>query len=237
MILCINTATTLCSVAIGHANVPPAGVREIADAHAHSTALAPMVEQLMRECGISMKQLRAVAVNKGPGSYTGLRIGVSLAKGICYALSKPLLAIGSLEAMAQGVIQQRDAIWQPDNRPTLLCPMIDARRMEIYTALYTEQLQPVSEVEAKVIEPGAFGQWLSTHRLLFFGDGSAKCRTAIDHPNATFIDGIEPSAAYMLPLAHKKLQQGNTEDVAYFEPHYLKDFIAIKGKNKVLSGL
>ena len=237
MILCINTATTLCSVAIGRAGEQPMGVEEIADPHAHSTSLAPMVERLMTQCGVSTNQLSAVAVNKGPGSYTGLRIGVSMAKGLCYALSKPLIAIGSLEAMAQGVLQQRGSLWQPTNQPTLLCPMIDARRMEIYTALYDEQLHPVLDVEAKVIDQGAFGEWLSAHRILFFGDGANKCRSAIDHPNATFIDGIEPSAAYMLPLAHNALQQGKTEDVAYFEPFYLKDFVAIKGKNKVLSGI
>lgn len=236
MILCISTATNLCSVAIGPAQASPLGIKELADPHAHSTALASMVEQLMHELGIGMEQLSAVAINKGPGSYTGLRIGTSLAKGICYALGKPLLALGCLEIMAHGALQHHGQTWA--NWPTqpLLCPMVDARRMEIYTALFDTQLQPIAPTMAKVVDANAFAEELERSPVVFFGDGAAKCREVLQHPNARFVEGIEPSAQHMLALAHAALASEQTEDVAYFEPFYLKDFVAIKAKNKVLSG-
>ena len=237
MILCISTATNLCSVAIGHAQAPPLGAKELADPHAHSTALASMVEQLMHELGLDLEQLSAVAINKGPGSYTGLRIGTSLAKGICYALSKPLVAIGCREIMAHGALQRHSASQVELPSPPLLCPMVDARRMEIYTALFDSQLRPLTPTMAKVVDHNAFAEQLAQGPVLFFGDGAAKCREVLQHPNAVFIEGIEPSATHMLALAHNALHNGQIEDVAYFEPFYLKDFVAIKAKNKVLDGM
>jgi tRNA threonylcarbamoyladenosine biosynthesis protein TsaB len=177
--------------------------------------------------------LSAIAICKGPGSYTGLRIGVSAAKGICYGASIPLIAIGSLNAMAWGAIE-----WLSQNsnetRPDLLCPMIDARRMEVYTQLFDMQGNCITEVEAKILDENSFDNILMEKKILFFGNGSDKISSVINHPNATFIKVFLPSARFMLAFASENLNKCHFEDVAYFEPFYLKDFVATVAKNKVL---
>lgn len=228
-LLCIDTGTSICSVALGR-DAELVGVKEIADSRAHSSQLTVLIDELLKENNVVINEIDAVLINKGPGSYTGLRIGVSTAKGICYALGKPLVSVGSLEAMACGTILQHQNI-EPN---TLFCPMIDARRMEVYTAIFDSKQQAITQVEAKIIDENSFSNWLEKQKMVFFGNGASKCKQVISHPNAIFIDNFEPSAAHMLPLGYKSLIDGKIEDTAYFEPFYLKDFVAIKGKNKVL---
>ena len=162
----------------------------------------------------------------GPGSYTGLRIGVSMAKGVCYGHGIPLVAVPTLQVMCVPVLLRYDDL--PED--ALLCPMIDARRMEVYSAIYDRALRPVRDIQADVVDAETYRQYLDSHPVYFFGNGAEKCMDVIAHPNAPLIKDIEPLAKNMFPLAEKKLMAGETEDVAYFVPFYLKDFVAIKPK-------
>lgn len=180
----------------------------------------------MEEAGIGYSQLDAVAVSQGPGSYTGLRIGVSTAKGICYAADLPLMAIDTLEAMAYGMKEKLGGQLEPND---FLIPMIDARRMEVYASVFDANLQKINETAALVIDEHSFDDLLEGHRLWLFGDGAPKLGKLFEgHPNVNIIDGFKPSAAYMRLLAEQALQKQQFVDVAYFEPFYLKDFIAGK---------
>jgi tRNA threonylcarbamoyladenosine biosynthesis protein TsaB len=171
----------------------------------------------------------AVSVSCGPGSYTGLRIGVSMAKGICYGRDLKLIAVPTLELMCVPVLL-RETITE-DN--ALLCPMIDARRMEVYSALYDRSLKEVREVKADVVTAETYKQWLDERPIYFFGNGAQKCMETLNHPNAHYIDGIEPLAKWMMPLAEKRFLNEQFEDVAYFVPFYLKDSVAIKPKKLI----
>lgn len=223
-ILCIETGTTTCSVALGNEK-GVIGYKEVSDAKAHASQLSVLINELMAEHAFDISKIDAVAVSKGPGSYTGLRIGVSLAKGICYSLGKPLLAIGSLDSMVYGI----------NGIPSdLYCPMIDARRMEVYTALFNNSLSKISGVEAIIVDANSFAEQLQSNKIVFFGSGASKCRSVISNQNAIFIDNFEPSARFMLPLALKAYKDEIFEDIAYFEPFYLKDFVATVAKNKVI---
>lgn len=217
LILSLETATTACSAALAKDGALLA-LREVNEGYTHSENLTVFAEQVLKEAGVSFSDLDAIAVSKGPGSYTGLRIGVSAAKGFCFALDKPLIAINTLRAMASGVsISER----------ALLCPMIDARRMEVYCAVYDEQGNEIRPVSAEIIDENSFSDILKNNKIIFFGDGAAKCRAKLgQHPNAVFIDNVFPSAAFLAPLAEQKFNEKKFEDVAYFEPYYLKDFIA-----------
>lgn len=228
-ILCIETGTVICSVAIGDEN-GILGVREVSDPKAHSTQLPLLIKELLDTAQLSLKQLDAVAVSKGPGSYTGLRIGVSMAKGICYSAGIPLIGVGSLQTMAKGLLITQTNL--PHN--ALLCPMIDARRMEVYTALFNKNGEHVTETEAAVIDEMSFTNILENQPVFFFGNGAAKCRSVITNRNAIFIDSFEPSARFMLPLALNAYNNEEFEDTAYFEPFYLKDFVATTPKNKII---
>lgn len=168
----------------------------------------------------------AVAVSMGPGSYTGLRIGVSMAKGVCYGLDIPLIAVPTLELLSVPVLLKHDDL--PED--ALLCPMLDARRMEVYAGLYDRALRPIRQVQADIVDGETYREYLDRHPVYFFGNGAAKCMEAVNHPNARLIEGIEPLAKNMFPLAERRLMQGKTEDVAYFVPFYLKDFVALKPK-------
>lgn len=242
LILCLETATGVCSVALSR-DGKPAALRETVTPNAHSAMLTTFIEEVVRETGILFSQIDAVAVSKGPGSYTGLRIGVAAAKGLCYALGKPLIAVGTLEGMAGGM----EATSDPDPSPTppLLvgegqgvgynCPMIDARRMEVYCAIYDAQGREVRPVSAEIIDEGSFAEYLARGVVTFAGDGAAKCREVLGkHPNARFLDGFGASAAYMTALAEARFNAGRFEDLAYFEPFYLKDFVAGKPRVKGL---
>jgi len=232
-ILCIETGTTTCSVALSKGKELLDVIENHDSSNNHAQHLTVFIEQLLDKQGIVADDLSAVAVSKGPGSYTGLRIGVSVAKGICFAAGKPLIAVNSLESMAYGALE-----WlrnKPDfPKPDYLCPMIDARRLEVYTQLFNLYPKGLSEIEAKILDGSSFLDILDKGKILFFGNGSAKAKDIIIHKNANFIDGFFPSARFMIPLAFEHLKKEQYEDVAYFEPFYLKDFVAIKATNKLL---
>ena len=222
-ILHIETSTTVCSVALSE-DGQCIYHDEDRSGQNHSERIGTFVDAALSFADSHAIPLDAVAVSAGPGSYTGLRIGVSMAKGICYALNLPLVAVPTLELLAVPVLLRHDDL----PADALLCPMIDARRMEVYSALYDRALHTVREIRAEVVEPGAYDEMLARHPVYFFGDGAEKCKSVITHPNAHFIDNIQPLAKNMSPLAEKRLITRQTEDVAYFEPFYLKDFVAIK---------
>jgi tRNA threonylcarbamoyladenosine biosynthesis protein TsaB len=223
-ILCFDTSTKSCTVALaidGHV----ACVKESLDeGYSHSEKLNTYIKEVLEKSDISMSALHAVAVSKGPGSYTGLRIGVSTAKGLAYGLDIPLISIDTLKALSA---QVSDSV----NDDALLCPMLDARRMEVYTALFSKNLKTVSDIEAKIIEEDAFAEKLKDTEIHFFGNGMDKCREVLSvHPHAKFVDGIEPKAGSMCQLAERKFSASDFEDTAYFEPYYLKDFLATTPK-------
>lgn len=217
LILSIDTATTTGSVSLARdGKALQTLVNE--QQQDHAAAMVLYVQQVLREQGVTAAELDAVAVSAGPGSYTGLRVGVATAKGLCYAWNKPLLAVPTLQMMAQGA---KDAV-QDDN--AWYCPMLDARRQEVFTAIYDASLQPVLEPQALILEPGSMDAWLSQQKIYFFGNGSAKwaaMQPSID--NAVFVPH-EMSAAYMAPLAEKLFLQKSFADLAYFSPFYLKGF-------------
>ncbi|MDZ7742529.1 MAG: tRNA (adenosine(37)-N6)-threonylcarbamoyltransferase complex dimerization subunit type 1 TsaB [Bacteroidota bacterium] len=227
LLLHIDTATQICSVALTRGN-KLLSYRESLEKNAHSRNITLFVREVLEESGFDRRTIDGVAVSKGPGSFTGLRIGVSTAKGLCYALGKPLIAVDTLQAMAWGM-KEKVA------EDVLYCPMIDARRMEVYSALYDGDNRQIREVRAEIIDENSFSTWLEKHKIYFFGDGAPKCRAMIDkHPNAGFDETFQPSARYIAPIASQKYTQQEFEDVAYFEPFYLKDFIAGKPRVKGL---
>ncbi|MBB5394952.1 tRNA (adenosine(37)-N6)-threonylcarbamoyltransferase complex dimerization subunit type 1 TsaB [Mucilaginibacter sp. AK015] len=223
MILQIETATTSCSVALAQ-NGQVLAFKEINARNMHAQVITVYIDELMAQTGGTYASLDAIAVSCGPGSYTGLRIGVSTAKGLCYALDKPLIAVETLAAMAGGATAE-NAI----DSNTLLCPMIDARRMEVYTALFTATGEMIKPTAAEIIDANSFSDILAARQVLFFGDGADKCIDTLGHnPNARFLQNFVNSATHLTGLALEKFTRGEFEDVAYFEPYYLKDFIAGK---------
>ena len=195
----------------------------------HASILGTMVDEALSFTDNHAIPFDAVAVSAGPGSYTGLRIGVSMAKGLAYGRDLKLISVPTLEVQCVPVLLVHDDL--PED--ALLCPMLDARRMEVYTALYTRALKTVLSTQPMVIDEHSFEQQLSEHPIYFFGNGAEKCKTVIQHPNAHFFDGVPLLAKYMSPLAEKKFLREDFEDVAYFEPNYLKEFQAIKAKKLI----
>jgi tRNA threonylcarbamoyladenosine biosynthesis protein TsaB len=230
LILNIETATNICSVSIA-SNGELLGSKESRDDKSHASVLTVFIGELISELQLELPGLDAVAVSKGPGSYTGLRIGVSVAKGIAYGAGLKLIGLPTLQTMAFSVIQKYPRIRSDKN--ILLCPMIDARRMEVFTALYATDNTVYKEITAEIIDPGIFTDILSYKEIWFFGNGSEKCSGVIRHPNARFIENIVPSSTWMAEPAEKAFQDGQFEDIAYFEPFYLKDFIATIPRNKL----
>jgi len=240
LILCLETATENCSVALFRDELL-LGIRESSARNVHSSVLTLFIEEITREAGVPLSALDAVAISMGPGSYTGLRIGVATAKGLCYALDRPMIAVSTLQAMAVGI---GDEITQKNSGSVglaapassfLICPMIDARRMEVYCALYDDQCREVEAVRAEIIDPGSFGPILGRGRVVFGGEGAQKCRPSLEaHPNALFLDHFKASAQFMIHLAMAKFNRLEFENLAYFEPFYLKDFIAGKPSVKGL---
>jgi tRNA threonylcarbamoyladenosine biosynthesis protein TsaB len=216
VILSIETSTSVCSAAL-HENGKLVACKEVHTPHSAAARLAVQIQELFDETKIERNQLTAVAVSAGPGSYTGLRIGASTAKGICYGLSIPLVAIDSLWVLAS-------SITNPST--DLLCPMIDARRMEVYCCLLDTSLKPMEGTHARVVDENSFSDHLSVRSVLFFGDGAMKCREMIKHPNAFFIENIYNTASAMGPLAHKFFLNQKFQNLELFEPNYLKDFVA-----------
>lgn len=223
-VLCIESATRVCSVAL----VTTEDVLvecSLAMDKAHSKHLAAMVQEVLASAGIPIADLEAVAVSKGPGSYTGLRIGASFAKGVCFVTQVPLIAVNTLDAMIAGV--------DPEDPDVLLCPMIDARRMEVYSKVvdgHGHEWQPTNNV---IIDRDSYRDLLEEHQMYFFGDGSSKCRTTIIHQNAQFLTLQRMHAADLQKPAFRKFEQNDFEDLAYFEPFYFKNYKPGKPKSLI----
>jgi len=233
LILCIESATEVCSVVLAR-DEKILGVRESSSRNVHSAMLTLFIEEIIQSTGFEIAALDAIAVSMGPGSYTGLRIGVATAKGLCYALDKPLIAVPTLQAMAMGMNYQLPIT--NDQSGILFCPMIDARRMEVYAAVYDQNNREVREAAAEVIDAFSFQELLAAHTIVFGGEGADKCKTVMgEHPNVMFIDGFKTSAKFMVELAGEKFRQKQFKNLAYFEPFYLKDFVAGKPRVKGLN--
>jgi tRNA threonylcarbamoyladenosine biosynthesis protein TsaB len=217
IIVSIETSTSVCSAAL-HENGSLLACKELHIAQAAASQLAVQLSDLFTETKVSKQDISAVAVSSGPGSYTGLRIGAATAKGLCYGLEVPMIKMESLLVLAYGVASPQ--MWD------FLCPMIDARRMEVYCCLYDESLKAKSQTEAKIIDSESFLSQLQTTRIVFFGDGAAKCRQVITHSNASFLENLYPSAKNMGAGAFARFQAKEFVDVAAFEPFYLKEFVA-----------
>lgn len=224
-ILCIETSTEVCSVALAVDGITTS-ILEDKSGKNHALLLTRFINDLLSEKNLDMGRLDAVAVSGGPGSYTGLRIGISTAKGLCYAAGVPLIAIPSLEILAHHVIKNPSDYGIEKNDSFLYCPMIDARRMEVYAAVYDSRLTKLRNVQADIIDHMSFSALLKNQRMLFFGNGADKCKMTIQHPNSHFLEKVTTSAGYMSGLAETAFNSGNFVDVAYYEPFYLKDFVA-----------
>ncbi len=234
VILNIETSTEVCSVSLAK-NGELLFEKESLEGMNHSELLTVFIGELFSENQVDIKNIDAVAVSKGPGSYTGLRIGVSVAKGLCFALEKPLIAVNTLDAMADFTAKNFSRYSKTElSENIMLCPMIDAKRMEVYTALYNLKGETVKSVEAEIIDNNSFFAWFENHKILFFGNGAEKCKTQLTHPNALFEGPSVTSARFMQFLAEQKYNKNEFEDVAYFEPFYLKNFVATIPKNKIL---
>lgn len=219
-ILSIETSTDVCSVAMSE-NGQCIFKQEDHGGPNHAVSLGVYIDEALSFTDNHAIPLGAVAVSCGPGSYTGLRIGVSMAKGVCYGRNVPLLAVPTLEVMCVPVLLNHEI-----EEDALLCPMIDARRMEVYSAIYNRALKEQRETRADVVDADTYREFLDRRPVYFFGNGAAKCMETINHPNARLIEGIEPLAKYMFPLAERKWVQEEYEDLAYYVPFYLKDFVA-----------
>lgn len=229
VILNIETSTSVCSVALSE------GERIVFEkasfeGPAHAALIGVYVEEALRVAKREALRLDAVAVSSGPGSYTGLRIGVSAAKGLCFGMDIPLIGIPTLDLLASAAIRKSGGA---DDR--LYCAMLDARRMEVYASIYDASLHTVRETAADIVDAFSYASFLEKGRLCFFGNGAAKCKAVITSPNASFLEAVHPLAAEMVPLARKAFEEERFESVAYFEPFYLKEFQATIAKNKVLN--
>ena len=235
LILNIETATTVCSVALAKDGILLALKEQNGD-YSHSENLTLFIEDVCTRSNTKLEDIDAVAVSKGPGSYTGLRIGASTAKGLCYALNKPLIAINTLEQIALSISQNLKSdtrISNKLNEPILFCPMLDARRMEVYCAIYDRNNNEVVPTAAEIIDEHSFAEILTNNSIVFFGDGAAKCKSSLAaNKNALFIDDVFPSAKNMITLSESAFNNKQLEDIAYFEPFYLKDFMIGKKKQK-----
>ena len=226
VILHIETSTTVCSVALSK-NGDCLLQKIDFEAQSHARLLPLFLQEICAFLQQHSLKVDAVAVSSGPGSYTGLRIGVSTAKGLCYGWSVPLIAIDTLKIMANA-FKEKHVL---DNE-VLLCPMIDARRMEVYTAFYNADLSVVRPTSADIIEKGCYDDLLQNNKICFFGNGVSKCKMLLNHPNAFFDETIYPSAQSMIRLAEQSFDERDFKDIAYFEPFYLKQFIATLPKQK-----
>lgn len=229
VILNIETSTDVCSVALT-CDGQVVFNKENHESMSHASSLGGYVQDALSVAKSHHFAIDAVAVSRGPGSYTGLRIGVSEAKGLCFGLDVPLIAVDTLAVMACAVMFKKDI-----DEDALLCPMIDARRMEVYSAVYDRALNQVKPVSAEIIDENSYADILTRKPVVFFGNGAGKCRDVITGDNVHYIDGICPLAADMLALSEMAFRNSRFENVAYFEPFYLKEFVATKPKNKVLS--
>jgi tRNA threonylcarbamoyladenosine biosynthesis protein TsaB len=220
LILSLETSAKVCSAAI-HNKGELISSAEVHIDQSHASKLAVLISEVMQSASIQYSQLDAIATTSGPGSYTGLRIGTSMAKGLAVGLSRPIVSMGTLELLAHQVAGKNVG-------NMLLCPMIDARRMEVYCSLFNSSLEVIQPTEAKIIDELSFQEHLKGNQILFFGDGASKCKEKLTSPNAKFITGIYPAAAHMGTISYTKFVKGQVEDVVNFEPHYLKEFMIKK---------
>ena len=230
MILCLETATSVCSVAL----CSKSGIVSLRESHenkSHATQLTLFIEELFKENGIEARDLEAVAVSRGPGSYTGLRIGVSVAKGIAYGSSIPLIGIDTTRSMFYGIFND---ILSGKIKGDLFCPMLDAKRMEVFYCIFDRDGNITRGISAEVIDENSFSDLPASARIVFFGDGASKCSEVLKQRNAGFIDDFKVSASYMHRPAYEAFNNKAFEDVAYFEPFYLKDFIATVPKKNII---
>ncbi len=235
-IINIDTSTKVCSVALAKEG-DILFFRENETSAQHASLLGVYVEEAMEFAREHNLKPDAVSVGSGPGSYTGLRIGISEAKGLCYGLDIPLIAISTLRILLDSAICKRPDIFGAEPVADFYCPMIDARRMEVYTTIYDNRLQLLQDTSAKIIDENSFSEYLSKGKVCFFGDGAEKCKSVIQSPNALFLDDIVPLAKCMGTSSEKAYTEKHFEDIAYFEPFYLKEFVAIIAKNKVLGDI
>jgi tRNA threonylcarbamoyladenosine biosynthesis protein TsaB len=250
IILHLETATNICSVALS-GNGKTLSIRDSSIRNSHSSVLTTLIEEVCTDAGAGIEDIDAVAVSEGPGSYTGLRIGVASAKGLCFSLDKPLIAIPTLKAMAVGMIDVRYETQVPSTEyrvpsteyripsteyRVLYCPMLDARRMEVYCGFYDINGDEVRETRAEIIDENSFAGLLEDNVILFAGEGATKCKNLLKkNINARFLDDFKASAEYMITLAEVAFSNQKFEDLAYFEPFYLKDFVAGKPRVKGLN--
>jgi len=214
-IICIETATTNCSVAIAHNGKTLAVKEDYNGSYSHAEKLHVFIQEILEENNLKLSNLDAVAISKGPGSYTGLRIGVSAAKGLCFSLDIPLISVPTLTSLANQVEQKG-----------IVIPMLDARRMEVYAAVFNLAKEQILKTSAIILEPDSFQEYLEGDQVYFIGSGVEKFQKICRHPNANFIENKLPSAREMVEIAVAKYKISDFEDVAYFEPYYLKDFMA-----------
>ncbi|WP_282016186.1 tRNA (adenosine(37)-N6)-threonylcarbamoyltransferase complex dimerization subunit type 1 TsaB [Marinifilum flexuosum] len=235
LLLNIETSTAICSVALGKDGKLLA-LKENKEGMKHASHLTVFIENILKENNLSTADLDGVAISMGPGSYTGLRIGVSTAKGICYGAGIPLIAVSTLQSMTKALQNNSDLSSVVKNQEkTLFCPMIDARRMEVYTAFYNANTELVKDISADIIDVNSFANELSEQEIVFFGDGSGKCKDVITNENGIFLDDVNATAVGMIELAENKFNKNELEDVAYFEPFYLKDFVATTPKKNIFN--
>lgn len=221
-ILNIETATKNCSISIAKEGTTLLCIETAEEGYSHAEKLHVFIEEALGKLKITYQDLLAIAVSQGPGSYTGLRIGVSAAKGLCYTLDIPLIAVDTLAVLAAQVKENKG----------LIIPMIDARRMEVYSAIFTTQLEKIREVKAEVIVLESFSEITSNQTVFFVGDGALKCKEILERENFIFLEKIiHPSSREMSKLSYEKFKKCDTVDVAYFEPYYLKDFMITTKKN------
>ncbi|WP_142784976.1 tRNA (adenosine(37)-N6)-threonylcarbamoyltransferase complex dimerization subunit type 1 TsaB [Changchengzhania lutea] len=221
LILNIETATTNCSVSLSKNGETLILKEDYGANYSHAERLHVYIDDVLKEAKVRREDIEAIAISKGPGSYTGLRIGVSSAKGLCYALDIPLVSVATLTALA----------YQVNVNEGCIVSMLDARRMEVYSAVFDSNHKQIRDTQAQILEADAFHNYLEKGKVYFIGNGVHKTKTLINHPNAVFIEGKLPSANEMSALAFNKFKISDMEDVAYFEPYYLKDFVALKPKS------
>jgi tRNA threonylcarbamoyladenosine biosynthesis protein TsaB len=224
LILNIETATKNCSVSLTYEE-EVLSLRELNDGnYSHSENLHVFIDEVLKSAGKSIKEIAAIAVSKGPGSFTGLRIGVSAAKGLSFSLDIPLISVSTLTSLAYTIKVKEGEV---------IIPLLDARRMEVYSAIYDQGYDQIRKIEAEIIDKNSFEDFLNKGRVHFLGDGADKCKDILNHQNAIFHDNYFPSAKEMAKISFQKFKKNDFEDVAYFEPFYLKDFLITKSKKKL----
>lgn len=233
LILNLETSSENCSASIAEDGLV-LGSMQCSENKSHASVLTVLIQELLLKHSLQFNQLNALAVSKGPGSYTGLRIGVSVAKGLCYGGNKPLIAINTLRSMMNGIKCDTENFDEKFTDNAVFCPMLDARRLEVYMATFAKSGEMLTSTCAEIINETSLGQVLEKNQVIFFGSGADKCKDIIKHPNAVFIGGFEVKASHMAQLAEEAFRKNKFEDVAYFEPFYLKDFVATLPKRKII---